>query len=129
MEYLADTVTVIRHLSKAGKIGKRAKSILRETEQGNNHIYISVISIVEIMYLSQKERIKINLKETLTLINQSLNYSIVNLTPQIVVVSNDIIFPELLDRLIIATAKHMAIPLITSDKKIQQKKIIETIWA
>lgn len=128
MEYLADTVTIIRHFSKVGKIGGRAKAILKDAEQGVHIIHISVISIVEIMYLSQKNRIKINLKETLDIINESANYSIADLTPQIVAISENIIFSELHDRLIIATAKHIDIPLLTSDKRIREKKIVETIW-
>jgi hypothetical protein len=28
MEYLADTVTIIRHFSKTGRIGRQARSIL-----------------------------------------------------------------------------------------------------
>ena len=30
MEYLADTVAIIRHFASVGKIGKAAKSILRD---------------------------------------------------------------------------------------------------
>ncbi|OGW21459.1 MAG: hypothetical protein A2X55_08160 [Nitrospirae bacterium GWB2_47_37] len=109
-------------------MGKKAKAVIQDAERGIHHIHISVISIVEIMYLSQKKRIKINLKETLDLINESVNYAIADLTPQIVTVAQDIVFPELHDRLIIATAKHMGIPLLTSDKRIRGEKIVETIW-
>lgn len=56
MEYLADTVTVIRHFSKTGKLGSKARVVLEEAEKGRHHIFISVISLVEIMYLAQKLR-------------------------------------------------------------------------
>ncbi|MBI3600183.1 MAG: PIN domain-containing protein [Nitrospinae bacterium] len=129
MKYLADTVTIIRHFSETGSIGKRVISILDDTEQGKNHLYISVISIVEIMYLSEKRRIKINLAETLNIINNSANYSIVDLTPNIVIIAKNIKFPELHDRLIIATAKFLEIPILTSDKEIYKIDGIKVIWS
>jgi len=39
MTYLADTITVIRHFSETGKIGKKAKAILDAADQGKHHIY------------------------------------------------------------------------------------------
>ena len=62
MEYLLDTVTVVRHFSEVGKIGKKARDILNNLE---NQFIISVISLMEIMYLSEKNRIDIALTETL----------------------------------------------------------------
>lgn len=117
MNCLADTVTVIRHLAKTGKIGRKARTILDDAEQGKNRILISVISIVEIMYLAEKNRISINLLETLEMINKSVNYSIVDLTPQIVILAEQINFPELHDRLIMATAKYIGIPILTAIRK------------
>jgi PIN domain nuclease of toxin-antitoxin system len=128
MEYLADTAVIIRYFSEIGKITKNAKLILNNAEQGKHHIYISIISIVEIMYLSEKNRIKIDLTETLNIINGSTNYSIVDLTPQIVLIAQKIKFFELHDRLIIATAKYLNVPMITPDKAIIQSSNVKTIW-
>jgi len=128
MTYLADTVTVIRHFSETGRIGKKAKTILDAADQGKHHIYISVISMVEIMYLSEKKRIRIDLAETQAMIRDSTNYSIVDLTPDIVTRAQEIKFPELHDRLIIATASYLKVPILTSDKRIREIDDVETIW-
>ncbi|MBI5675483.1 MAG: PIN domain-containing protein [Nitrospirae bacterium] len=128
MKYLADTVTIIRHFAKTGKIGRKAKGILDDAEVGKHHIFISVISLVEIMYLSQKMRIKINLKETLKIINSSANYSIVDLTPQIVMIAEETGFPELFDRLILATARHLGVPMLTPDEDLQKTAGVKIIW-
>ena len=117
MEYVADTVTIIRHFANTGRIGKKAKAVLEDTEKGKHHIFISVISLVEIMYLSQKHRIRISLDETLEIINRSLNYSIVDLSPEIVRVAESSSCPELHDRLILATAKYLELPLLTKDQQ------------
>lgn len=128
MKYLADTVTIIRHFAKTGKIGKKAKVILDDAEKGRHHILISVISLVEIMYLSQKMRIKINLKETLEIINNSVNYSVVDLNSHIVTVAETIKFSELFDRLILATAKHFEVPMLTPDEELQKIEDVKTVW-
>lgn len=128
MNYLADTVTVIRHFSKTGKIGKRAKAVLQEADLGYDAIYISVVSLVEIMYLAQKKRIGIDLAKTMKTINNSTNYVIVNLSPEIVSAAEAIEFYEIFDRLIVATAKFLNIPIITSDGKIKDILGIEVVW-
>lgn len=111
MDYLADTVTVIRHFAKVGKIGKKAKIVLQEVPLGRHRIYISVLSLVEIMYLSEKNRI-----------------DIVDLSPEIVAVAETIEFYEIFDRLIVATAKFLHIPILTSDEKIKNIPGIEVVW-
>lgn len=128
MKYLADTVTIIRHFAKTGKIGKKAKVILDGAEKGRHHIFISVISLVEIMFLSQKMRIKINLRETLEIINNSANYSVVDLNSHIVTVAETIKFPELFDRLILATAKYFGVSMLTPDEGLQKIEDVKTVW-
>lgn len=80
------------------------------------------------MFLSQKMRIKINLKETLEIINNSANYSVVDLNSHIVTVAETIKFPELFDRLILATTKHIGVPMLTPDEELQKIEDVETVW-
>jgi predicted nucleic acid-binding protein len=105
MDYLADTVTIIRQFSKSRSIGKEARNILAGAEKGKHRIYISVLSLAEIMYLSQKNRIDIDLAETIRIISASDNYRIVDLTPDIVTIANSLKFYELFDRLIYSNCK------------------------
>ena len=53
MYYLADTVALVRHLRGGRGLGRQARGILREAEQGQHTIAISGISLVEILYLSE----------------------------------------------------------------------------
>ena len=46
MEYIADTVVVIRHFSKTGRMGNNAGRILRDADSGLHTIGISIISLV-----------------------------------------------------------------------------------
>ncbi len=129
MDYLADTVTVIRHFSGVGRIGKKARSILEGVEEGDHHLFLSTISLVEILYLSEKNRIRINLGETLDIINDSANYSIVDLTTEIVKSAEKIAFPDIFERLIISTAKYFNAPILTSDRAIRTSGLVEAIWS
>ena len=64
MNYLADTVTIVRHFSGAGRIGRMAKNVLEGVESGENHLFFSTVSLVEILYLSEKKRIEIDLENS-----------------------------------------------------------------
>ena len=125
MHYLLDTVTLVRHFTDRGKIGNKAREII---EQKSNHFYISIISLKEILYLSEKKLINVSLDETLRITESSSLYSIVNLTPEILKVAETTIFDELHDRLILSTAKWLQIPIISSDKMLADVKGVEVIW-
>ena len=128
MQYLADTVTVVRHFSKTGKIGKAAKRILEDADNGKRHVFISVISLVEILYLSEKQRIPVNFDKTLDSINYSQNYSVVDLTPEIVKLAASSACKELHDRLILSTAKYLGVSILTSDQAMKDLNEVPTIW-
>ena len=128
MEYLADTVAIIRHFAKTGVIGKKAKQILRDADAGKNTIYISVISIVEIMYLAERNKISISLEEVKKQLNESDNYQVVDLSLDVIEVAKMTQGLELHDRLIVATGKYLAIPILTSDLLISNSNLIDVIW-
>jgi PIN domain nuclease of toxin-antitoxin system len=71
---------------------------------------------MEVMYLAEKNRININLQETLDMIESSAKYTIIDLTPEILQVVENINFYELHDRLILATAKWLEIKILSSDR-------------
>lgn len=125
MQYLLDTVTIVRHFSELGIIGAKAKNILSDND---NQFIISVVSLMEILYLSEKKRIEINLNETLNTIEYSSTYAIVDLTTEILKIAENTPFYELHDRLILATAKWLGIPILSSDKRFNSVEGIEVIW-
>ena len=129
MEYLADTVALIRHLSGTGRIGKAAKEILKTADQGEHIIYISIISMVEIMYLAEGNRIPADFRTIKSKIINSDNYQIIDLDMEIVETAKGIRKLELHDRLIVATGNYLQIPILTCDQSIQESNAIRTIWA
>jgi PIN domain nuclease of toxin-antitoxin system len=77
MQYLIDTVTIARHFTGKGKVGRAAAHILNSIENSNNLLVISVVSLMEIMYLAEARRINLNLSNTLSRIEESSGYRIV----------------------------------------------------
>ena len=128
MEYLADTVAIVRHFSETGFIGKSAKEILKKADLGVNTISISIISIVEIMYLSERNKIPINIQNIKEKLSKCDNYQIVDLNLDIVEVAKEMHSLELHDKLIVATARFLNIPILTSDFIIADLDIANVIW-
>jgi len=114
MEYIADTVAVIRHFSKTGRMGNNAGRILRDADSGLHTIGISIISLVEILYLSEKNRIPLDFRDAKNRIRHVDNYKVTDLDMDIVGISKTVQGLELHDRLIVATALFLNVPILTS---------------
>ena len=56
------------------------------------------------------------------------NYIVVDLDLEIVNVASKISGMDLHDRLIVATAKYLEVPIISNDKVIRNSGIIDIIW-
>ncbi len=128
MEYLLDTVTLVRYLSNSGKLSPKVKEIFDCSERFECVFAISTISLMEIMYLAEKNRISISLEETLERIRFSTMYKIMNLSTEIIQTAQTVRFYEMHDRLILATAKYLNIPIISPDNQFKNIEGIEVIW-
>jgi PIN domain nuclease of toxin-antitoxin system len=61
MYYLADTLALVWQLRAHRRLGRQARRILREADQGHHTIAISKVTLMEIFYLSGRRRIPISL--------------------------------------------------------------------
>jgi predicted nucleic acid-binding protein len=109
-------------------LGKRAKEIISQAEDNQHQLFVSIISLMEIMYLAEKNRIPITLNEMIDHLNSKSCYSIVEFSLDILREAEKTQFYELHDRLILATAKLLGTPVISSDEKFTELKDIEVIW-
>jgi PIN domain nuclease of toxin-antitoxin system len=128
VEYLADTVAIIRHFANVGKIGKAAKSILQDADNGKNTILISIISIVEILYLSERNKIPLDFEEVRRKLLYLDNYIIIDLDFDVVETAKAVQGMELHDRLIVSSALSLNVPILTSDALIRNSGIVYVIW-
>ncbi|MDM8563929.1 hypothetical protein QUF54_11305 [Candidatus Marithioploca araucensis] len=84
---------------------------------------------MEILYLAQAKKITVDLAEVITLISNSPNYTLVPIDTDVVLAAatvDDV--PELHDRILVGTAKHLQVPILTSDKIITQSSHVQTVW-
>lgn len=128
MIYLLDTVALIRHFSGMGRIGRKAADVLDRLEAGSDLLLISVISLMEVLYLSEKKRIPVDLAGTLHRVRASECYAVVDLNAEILTVAETISFRELHDRLILATASWFGVAVLSSDHEFQRVGGIEVVW-
>ena len=130
---VADTHALIWYLCDSDKLSTPAlKALDRATDTGNL-IYISAISLVEIVYLVEKNRLP---KEVLSRIVNALdspNIGIAlaaldrNISEKIKQIDRATV-PDMPDRIIAATALSLDIPLVSCDGKIQNLTSVSIIW-
>lgn len=128
MDYLLDTVSLIRYLSNTGKISQKAKEIFDKADDYQCKFFISTVSLMEILYLSEKNRIPITLNDAIEKIQLSTIYEVVDLSTEIILTAQTVDFYELHDRLILATAKYLEVPIISPDTEFKHVEGTRAIW-
>lgn len=132
LKAIADTHTIIWYIFADSRLSQTARSTIDNLAANGDWVGFSIITIVEIIYLIEKQRIpNETLNKLLTEINKDtsvLNPIVLdqNIALILAQVSRDEI-PDLPDRLIAATALYYNIPIISRDSKIKSSSLV-TIW-
>ncbi|MFN5964185.1 MAG: type II toxin-antitoxin system VapC family toxin, partial [Pseudanabaena sp.] len=122
MSVVADTHTIIWYLRSPEKLSTNAVNALDNALNNGESIFISAISLVEMNYLVEKNRIPTSsLEQLLQLIDDPLvNLVVIPLDTPVAKAFTQIsrkIVPEMGDRIIAATALYLGLPLVTKDHK------------
>jgi len=127
-EYVVDTMALVLQIEKR-KMSQTAKNIFSAMESGNTVIHVPAMVFAEILYHSEKGRIKCLLADVAGYMKQhlncrefSFNFAVAEATAQITDIR------ELHDRLIAGTARLLNLELITNDPIIQASSFVKTIW-
>jgi PIN domain nuclease of toxin-antitoxin system len=129
MYYLVDTMALPWYLRGRQRFGRQARKILREADRGHHTIAISGVTLMEILYLSERRRIPIGLENLGNLLAQSTNYTVVPIGFEVVKAAAGIDdVPELHDRLIAGTASWLGIPILTNDPAMRDSQYVQTVW-
>lgn len=129
---VADTHTAVWYLLSSSRLSARAASRIKSTIAEGAPVYVSAITLVELVYLVEKKRLPSLALERLMgelsrdeggLAVAALDLAVANALPR---VSRDGV-PDMPDRIIAATALCLGLPLITRDGKIRAAGI-ETVW-
>ena len=125
--FVTDTQALIKFMIGKKVINDRSHQAYKSADKGEATIIIPAIVLMEVLYLFEKNRIDINLLQTEDLF-KSQNYQFEPLNFEILKTASEIDdIPEMHDRLIAATARHLGLPLITNDPVIRDSEFVEVL--
>ena len=129
---VANTHAVIWYLLNDPRLSPAALTAMQNTAAGGDYVFVSAITLVEIIYLIEKGRFPQSLfAGVMTALNDSASELTISfLDDEIAQAIQQIpraIVPDMPDRIIAATALHLNLPLVTADHKIQASNV-RTIW-
>lgn len=129
---VADTHAVIWYLAGSTNLSEPARDAMRTAVEGGDRIYVSAITLVEIVYLTERERIPRPALERLTghLRDPASAFSLVPIDLDVALAVDNISrtqVADMPDRIVAATALVLRAPLVTADRQLRAADI-ETIW-
>lgn len=129
---VADTHAALWYVLKNERLSQRTRLFMDDAAAAGNSIAVSSISLAEILYLTEKNRLPAPVYATLKTALADPSYVIeeISLSGNIVdamakVSRTDV--PDMPDRIVAATAVHFSVPVISRDGKIRASAV-ETIW-
>ena len=129
MNFVADTHALVWWFTNSPKLGKKAAKAFSDCEQGSIVIVIPSIVLAEALSIFDKKRISFDFKKLFRQVQDSENFVIMALDYPILEAMLDLKdLPELHDKIIVATAKHLQLPLITKDSILQKLSVVKTVW-
>jgi PIN domain nuclease of toxin-antitoxin system len=133
MDYVADTHALIWYLFAESRLGNRALTELTDASAGNARIYIPAVVIAEMIMVVEKKRIPgitmSQLEIELELMRNSSSFEFLPLFPETVIQSRTLTaIPDIFDRLVVADALRLGLPLLTGDSVIHASGLVATIW-
>ncbi len=126
--YITDTMALILRLERR-KLNTKIKRIFENVENKKVQLIIPTMVLAEIGYLAEKKRIDTTLDEVKNYISIFNNISVQPITEEIIYTTFEIDdIPELHDRIIAGTAKHLGLTLITNDPAITDSRHLSVKW-
>jgi PIN domain nuclease of toxin-antitoxin system len=127
-----DTHTLVWWVAGDPTLSKKAKAAV-ERELAGGEIIVSAISAWEIAMLVEREKLVLSMDVGSWLATVSAIEAVrfVPVDPEIAVKSVELpgeFHKDPADRMIVATARKLAVPLVTKDEKIRAYAHVKTIW-
>jgi PIN domain nuclease of toxin-antitoxin system len=127
-QYVTDTMAIVSYLGKR-RLPPSVKQVFQSADLGLSQIVIPAIVAFEIGYLAEKGRIDVMLADLRQHLIHYPSYHEQALTLDIIETAFQISdIPELHDRLIAGTARHLGKQLITNDPLILASAFVGTFW-
>jgi PIN domain nuclease of toxin-antitoxin system len=131
-DVVTDTHALIWYLEDSPRLSRAANKAFKQCDAREIVIYIPTICLVEIVYLQERGRISADMKAQLEaeLVAGTSGLILATLTSEVVdalgTIPRDSV-PDMPDRIIAATAKHLDLPLISKDSRMPLSGV-RIIW-
>jgi PIN domain nuclease of toxin-antitoxin system len=130
--YVTDTHPLVFWSSnRKPRLGKRARRIFRETEQGRHSIVVPITVLEETNRLVERNVVHLDVpfRRWADELERSPNFQVQSYTLEVLLESAALVaIRDPADRAIVATARHLRCPLITADEFIQDGNWVDTVW-
>jgi PIN domain nuclease of toxin-antitoxin system len=132
-DYVVDTHVLYWHLSKSENLSDAVREIMAGADNGANQIYVPGIILVELVYLAERSRVEQPLVDQAfrLLRDAASQYRLAELSYDTVEAMRQVprdAVPDMPDRIIVATAKQLGLPLISRDGKIRRSGAVPIVW-
>ena len=127
--YLTDTHALFWYLINSPLLGAGANSAFDEADNGQARIYIPTIVLAELYYLNEKKQSPLDFRVKYLRLEQSRQFIILPFFPRSLLDFDSCkAIKEIHDRMIVADARRLNVPLITRDVEITTSGLVQTIW-
>ena len=132
MRVVADSHAIVWYVQASPRLPDAGRSALAEAESSDG-IVVSVATLVDLWYVTQTTqrvtvddlaRLRATLESSPKVTLHPIDTAVADACTSI---ARDVL-TDPWDRFIVATAKVLAVPLVTRDKAIQQTKLVPTVW-
>jgi PIN domain nuclease of toxin-antitoxin system len=125
---LLDTHAVLWAAEGDDQLGGSAAGLLKNLKAGE--AVISDITLLEIAMLAKKDRIQLAVSAEEYLRGIQRNYPPLSISSGIAALAMDLDLPHAdpFNRIIVATAHHHDLPLLTRDKNISASGVVRVVW-
>jgi PIN domain nuclease of toxin-antitoxin system len=129
---VADSHAVVWYVQGSKRLSERAAQVLEEAE-AERALVVSVVTFIDLWYVSQTTE-AIRAEQLAALKEQLVLSPAVTVEPVTVDVADATMniprttLADPWDRLIVATAIALRVPLVTRDSEIRSSGLVETIW-
>ena len=132
MIYVTDTHPLVFWSSdRKNPLGKRARKIFQEVEQGKHSIVVPLVVLEETARLIERKvvRLSVPFRRWAEELDRSANFQVQPYTIEILLESVSLgAIRDPADKVIVASARQLRCSLITADELIRDGNWIDTVW-
>jgi PIN domain nuclease of toxin-antitoxin system len=127
-----DTHALVWWVTGDAKLSRRAKAAIQR-KQATGEIVVSCISAWEIAMLVQRGRLQLSMDVSSWFAMVAELDGVHFLPVDVEIATKSVELPATFhkdpaDRMIVATARKLAVPLVTKDEKIRSYELVKSIW-